>query len=662
MIKKKRLLKSVLPASFIKIYEKELLEEDENRKSEKQGSKPAIVENNAHKKPKASTRDIDTFASFLGSQSDEEESSDDMQDVYPTTMDDYVIRLDTQLTETPNTNYVKSNELYIPPRHLFTSRRNIFTAKDVNQNKDSRKNDTRTDSTSLDIIQPSTNIDMNNTSSKPNIIQTNNNKSHTNDQPRITSTITLKKRNISKGNLDEESIEDNRIRGAGYRVPSGNLGRHKNRQARSKTSVKRRTPKSSIAIQKPVNIAPTFVQPIPIRDNPTPQRRRKRPKRCKDDIYVHAPVSSRIWSDKSGQLPDTNMRMFFKGSDFSSRKAFDDIYVGTQHTARYDSAPLKDGDSSDLTRNAKNPARIKEYIFDIQHSLHVVHSLQSVAKRIKHLYDHDLRRIKGLKDTVYLHHQLLAPLLSATPNLKSAYSRHKDTYAELNLFDKHLLWTNITIEESRIIDYMFFKVSRDLLQACSNAKESDTELPHHDHFYTFVSICLTQWIPCHTYENRIQLTELFMIHIRSLAWQIPRLVEEYSHKLLPWRSIVKLLIYILDWSCRLHHLGVHPIDWCVTECTQIMMDILVYIGYDSIRSKSTTREYLVEAWVCLIQIITVSSKESGYYFYEQVFIDQLIDSIKRKSRASDSYEFEKRKTTRLWAESLNYILDAYMML
>ncbi|KAI7900671.1 uncharacterized protein BX663DRAFT_517202 [Cokeromyces recurvatus] len=670
MIKKKKLLKSVLPASFVKIYKKELLEEDKLLKSEKQSSKSAMKSttksttstnvsgSSSVLEASKAIKDNEISTISFESQSDEEDkSSDDMQDLYTTTMDDYVIKLDTQSIKDSNLSHIKSNELYIPPRYSFTSRRNIFS-KDDDSSKDTRKNMTiqaGTNQTSSNIPTSFVNSDANNTVFQASNISVNSNQLHPDN--RLDVIYPLMKRNTSMDNLHEEPIEDNRVRGFGYRTSSSNKKNPRSGKSKSRNNAKKITPKSSIAIEKPTNITSSTVQSISIRNNPAPQRRRKRPKRCKDDIYIHAP--SRIWNDRSGQMPDTNRRMFFKDFDHLPRKAFDDIYVGTQHTARYTLVDNYKGSS--LTSAIEDPLQMKGHIIDIKANLPLVYSLQSVVKRIKHLYDYDLQRIKGLKDTVYLHHQLLAPLLSATPNLKSAYRKFRKTYAELNLFKKHLLWTNITMEESHIIDYMFFKVSRDILLACSNKKDNEKDLPGHDYFYTFVSICLTQWIPLHAYESRIQLTELFMIHIRSLAWQILRLVDEYSQLTLPWRSIVKLLIYILDWTCRLHHLGVHPIDWSVTECTQIIMDILVYIGYESIRFNSNTKDYLVEAWIFLIQIMSVSSKESGYYFYEQVFIDQLMDSIKRKSRASDSYEFEKRKTTRLWAETLNYILDTYMM-
>jgi hypothetical protein len=129
----------------------------------------------------------------------------------------------------------------------------------------------------------------------------------------------------------------------------------------------------------------------------------------------------------------------------------------------------------------------------------------------------------------------------------------------------------------------------------------------------------------------------------------------------PWRAVIKAMLFILDWTCRLHHLGIDRAFWSVADCIQMLMDWLVYIGYDAIRNQNESQHYVIEAWICIIQLLSVSDRHGGYYYNEHIFISQLTKSIQEKSRIT-MVEYEKRKTTRLWAESLNLLLRNHMML
>ncbi|KAL7333130.1 hypothetical protein PS15p_202073 [Mucor circinelloides] len=625
VLKKKKTLKSILPASFLKIYQKELLEEDKLRKTPKKrtaNSNTTPTTSNAKytSASSASRADPDVFAAFLGSQSDDsDDDSDDMQDAYPT-LDDYVTRLDyaTQIPSTTQQHQVGSIK--------STSDMLDFFEKSAAHSPRQPQSISRSNSNSGPLRQ----THLHSTTGSPS---------------------TLSRQHPQSVNKPvypaEESIEDNRIQ----RYHQG--ASSKKSTTRAKKPVKR-APRSSIAIKRPAN-NPKKPSSIPIRDNPAPKKRRKKVKRTRDDIYCHAPNSYRAWNDRSGQAPDNNGRTFFRESMDTPRMAFDDIYVGTRQYVRYANESLHGDRFNDLFDHQQN-----EHVKKKLNAL-VIHTLPHVISRVRHLHDYDLRRILGLKDTVYLHHRLLAPLLSAIPNLKSAYKHLEGNYANLVLFDKHLLWRNVVPENERLIAHLFYKVSDDMYKVCKEEFPlDDKELPGHDHFYTFVSVCLTQWIPLHPYEDRIQLTEIFMRYIRYLGRFVPKLVEEHKAGNLAWRPIIKLMVYILDWTCRLHHLGVHQIDWSVTQCTKSLIDILVFIGFDDI--KSCSKDYLAEAWICLLQIMSVSSKTSGFYFYEQVFLDQITESIKTKSKDLGVYEFDKRRTTRLWAETLNLVIEKYMTL
>lgn len=637
VLKKKKTLKSVLPASFLKVYQKELLEENqlrkaprkrtENTNAQKSNTATASSSTRHTSSPLTSRADPDVFAAFLGSQSDDSgDDSDDMQDAYPT-LDDYVTRLD-YATHIPT-----------PQQHQMGS---VTSTRDI-----------------LDFFESSAAHSSARSPKQPHPISRSNSNSGSFRQSHLKAGAFSQAGSSSPLSIQhpqsvnkpvypvDESIEDNRIQ----RYHQGTSTRKSTTKA--KKSVKR-APRSSIAIKRPAN-SPRKLPSILIRDNPAPKKRRKKVKRTRDDIYCHAPNSYRAWNDRSGQAPDNNGRAHFQSSVDTPRMAFDDIYVGTRQYVRYANESLNGHRFNQLFDQQQNE-QAKEKL-----KMLVIHTLPQVISRVRHLQDYDLRRISGLKDTVYLHHRLLAPLLSAIPNRKSAYKHLQGNYVDLTLFDKHLLWRNVVPENERLIAHLFYKVSGDIHKVCKDEFPlDDKELPGHDYFYTFVSICLTQWIPLHPYESRIQLTEIFMRYIRYLGRLVSRLVEERKTGDLAWRPIIKLMVYILDWTCRLHHLGVHQIDWSVTQCTKSLIDTLVIIGFADV--KSCTNDYLAEAWICLLQIMSVSSKASGFYFDEQVFLDQMTDSIKTKSKDLGVYEFEKRKTTRLWAETLDFVIERYMTL
>ncbi|KAK4515898.1 uncharacterized protein ATC70_010856 [Mucor velutinosus] len=617
VLKKKKTLKSILPASFLKIYQKELLEEDRLRKAPKKRtvstnaskSNTATTSSNTRHASSCSTSraDPDVFAAFLDSQSEGSgDDSDDMQDAYPT-LDDYVTMMD-YATQIPNTQQHQAGSA--TPTGDNTD---FFESSAAHSSKRTLK-------------QTQLNAGISSRAGSPSPLSR--------QHPQSVYPV-------------EEPIEDNRIQ----RYHQGTSSRKWTTKAKK---LVKRAPRSSIAIKRPAD-GPKKPSSIPIRDNPAPKKRRKKVKRTRDDIYCHALNSYRAWNDRSGQAPDNNGRAYFQRSVDTPRMAFDDIYVGTRQYVRYANESLHGDRFNELFDQQQNE-HIKEKL-----NVLIIHTLPNVISRVRHLQDYDLRRISGLKDTVYLHHRLLTPLLSAIPNLKSAYKHLQDNYVDLILFDKHLLWRNVVPENEWLLAHLFYKVSGDIVKICKEKFPlDDKELPGHDHFYTFVSVCLTQWIPLHPYEDRVQLTELFMRYIRYLGQFVPRLVEECNTGDLTWRPIVKLMVYILDWTCRLHHLGVHQIDWSVTQCTKSLIDILVFIGFGEI--KSCTKDYLAEAWICLLQIMSVSSKTSGFYFDEQVFLDQMTDSIKKKSKDLGVYEFDKRKTTRLWAETLNFVIEQYMLL
>jgi hypothetical protein len=671
LMKNRKALKGVLPASFLKIYASQIEDEMKSRKRAKPSKSTTskfTTQSNTRAKERGTRNIEDIFASFRESESENDaEDSEDASDAY-STMDDYVERLDSQIS----LNSGNSNTFRIPAKYSNVSHTNIFSGNRT-QSSNSQNSTQRFIQSTLQTVP------INQSCRSPLVYNTNSIPSQY--EQNINS---MKSPSIARDKLSnhqsklqdythlyplEESTEDNRVN-ALYNQPKPNsaikTSSVKRSVSKSNSNGRRKTPKSSIAIGNPLKDH-DLKYSFQIRDNATPQRRRKRPKRPRDDIYIHAPTFTWYKHDRSGQTPDNTIRTFIRESNSPLRKAFDDIYVGTRQSARYGTREFRDirqdHDQDNLNNETEDYSNDQRHFFNESLGFHDIHSLHNVIKRIRNMHDHDLRRIRGLGDTVYIHHRLLQPLMSENPNLKSAYQHFQQEFEDLYLFGRHYTWQNINYDEKGIIDFLFSKATQDIYHACVYRQEKEheiTDIPHHDHFYTFVSICLTQWIPCHPYKERVQLVDLFLEHIRSLTGLIPKLVED-TRLDTPWKPIIKLLLFILDWTCRLHHLGIHPLDWAVTDCTRYLMDILVFIGYEDIQSTTNCKEYIVEAWICLIQIMTVSSNGCGYYFHERIFVNQLTDSIKRKSKASSSYEYEKRKTTRLWAETLNRILDKHIL-
>lgn len=477
--------------------------------------------------------------------------------------------------------------------------------------------------------------------------------------------VNLSNRNIP---VNAEAIEDNRVT------------RHRNNDRHTRQP----TPQSSIAIVKPNNTRVRNPNLIKIKQNPAPSKRKRRKlKRTRDDIHIHQPYYR---SHRAGKMPSASMggiqqnveninhyqseREINTGQNYRGmfindklpRRPFDDIYMNTKRQLWYKNDLIYIGNYDITDYLDQRPTQAK-----FERSKPTIYTLQHVTKQVEKLVDHELRRVIGLKDTVYWHHHLLQPLLSDTPNRKSAYEKFKGTYSTLVLFDQLYHWRHIHPRKGSLLIPLFARVFDDLQHMCADdalnkQKDLDGELPGHDHFYVFVSICLTQWVPLYPYESKLQLAEMFANQVRGLSKMVVKLVEGRPFETVPWRAVVKTLLFTLDWTCRLHHLGIDRQAWSVSECIKTLMDVLVYIGYDSIRNAAEARVYVVEAWVCILQILSVSDKYAGgYFFNEHIFITSLTDSINRKSRITE-LEFEKRKTTRLWAESLTLILTKHMML
>ncbi|KAF7722755.1 hypothetical protein EC973_002709 [Apophysomyces ossiformis] len=150
-------------------------------------------------------------------------------------------------------------------------------------------------------------------------------------------------------------------------------------------------------------------------------------------------------------------------------------------------------------------------------------------------------------------------------------------------------------------------------------------------FYSFVSACLTQWIPTVLEKERRELIELFRAEIARLCGRILVMSDGANDQLNPletelppkWKSLVELLLYSLDWSCRLQLLD--PVEsghrWSVEHCARQLMWLLLWIGPQQAQVHNTEKEdmiveskhpVVVEAWICLIHLLVSENQYIAY--------------------------------------------------
>lgn len=486
-----------------------------------------------------------------------------------------------------------------------------------------------------------------------------------------TSNRTSQNASIPDTSVDQsQAMEFNRISRQG--IPSAG-----NKRTIQLTGTSRRPiAKSSATNARPANRSTGRAKPT----GTATTKRKRRPRKAMDDIYVHKPYflspmfnssdrANEAGNQGSGYSRVNKTRENHRASNVNNnenvfhrddlpRKAFDDIYMNTKRQSKYytcNDIYIGNYDISDyLNRNVVHK--------DSTNRIVPIYSLDEVIKRVRDFKNPDLRGIIGLQNTVYIHQQLIVQLISKNLNEKCAYPQFKESHSDLILFGKRYYWKQINSEGTHIIRDFFAKVLQDILHFCRNDEyrpvvDEFGDLPDHEYFYVFVSLCLTQWIPMFPVKEQNELILFLTYHVRSLAYSLTKLVEIRHHEKIGWKPIVKLLLYLLDWTCRLELLHMDRKIWSVIEFSQIMMDVLVYIGYE--RVKKENNQYLIEAWICLILIMSVSNRKHGYHLNEAIFLNQMTSSIQRKSRELTSYEYKKRRTIKLWAETLDYILNKH---
>ncbi|CEI92260.1 hypothetical protein RMCBS344292_06527 [Rhizopus microsporus] len=296
--KNKNILKGVLPASFLKVYERELNEE-EKRSTSRTARHSALRKRKSDNNKNISTLD-QPFDAFLGSQSEfNEDRSSEQYDSY---------------------RYASSTRLVHEKMHSKSqSSRSIHRTR----------------------------ID-------------------------------------EYFNHDTEAIEDNRI---------------PNRQS---TVQVRKT--SQVSTQRPASKA---------------KKKRKRPRRAMDDIYIHPQPKARTHLSQHRSFQQTLDDM-----SISSKRAYNDGHFTVQRP------------SVEWVRNVAEYLRSTKNAASLRPIPKYTLSLAEVVEKIQRVFDPDLRCSVRLKNTVYLHHRLLQPLLSTRPNSKRAYAHLKSSFENPVIFHR----------------------------------------------------------------------------------------------------------------------------------------------------------------------------------------------------------------------------------
>ncbi|KAI9272501.1 hypothetical protein BY458DRAFT_508963 [Sporodiniella umbellata] len=569
----KNMLKGVLPASFLNVYQKELNEEERARM---ENSKRTVTSIKGKKPERKVNRLDEPFDAFLGSQTS------------------YLQNDESKL---------KSNGLFLGDTDDEPPQTSIFNFKPA-----------ETASYTTPILQP----------------------------------------RIDNATRHYESVEDNRVfqhgstlskRAAQPRINryfSSHNGTSSNRvQNPSKTSIPKATKK-----QVPQSVYSSSSKP-PQRASKAGaklnKKKRKIRKRTMDDIYIHQYHHHvRPRADSPSIAKVCSNRTLDDSAIFSKR-----IYNDDHMTVQKPPVVQWVRDMAEFLRSTKNAASLNPLPKYTQ-------SLEQIVEQLQRVFDPDLRCTTRVTDTVYLHHRLLQPLLSTQPNAKRAYAHLKAKLEQPCVFSRNLIWTSIYHRRSHI-QSLFQCAAREVVKAGTDLNSEPTDIPDLDTFYTFVSVYLTQWLPLQDPAHVITMTEVFGQEVREMAHRMHHTVS--TQPIGSWRLIVKTMLFVLDWTCRLHLIGINPEEWSVTRCTQILINILVTIGYACI----TTREkpFVIEAWVCLFQVMTVSSNSGGYYFSDQSLIQQFRNAINQRSNKVGWID-QGTSIETCWTHAFQHILEKYM--
>ncbi|KAG1469177.1 hypothetical protein G6F56_003404 [Rhizopus delemar] len=579
----KNILKGVLPASFLNVYQRELNEEEKNRSAQSKRTLAVAKEKRQNAEERSSRLD-EPFDAFLGSQS----------------------------------NYMENEQ---PEEHTHNDQSQISVPDSESQSLWTRPHNRRT-------IQPR--ID-NYTSDNVEAIEDNRTfqyYSRTSSSKKITQP---KINHYLSSNV--EAMEDNRVFQSYNRAPTQILSSKRQTQNTAYRSTHRSSQKTSQRATQKASQTGTKAHI---------KKRRKVRKKTMDDIYVHQ--YQRIRPHISN-IPINRSRY----------RTLDDIDVSSKRTYNDDHTTVRKPpvewvqNMAEFLRTTKNAAILKPLP-------KYTHSLEQVVERLQRIFDPDLRCSSKLKDTVYLNHRLLQPLLSTQPNSKRAYAHLKTILEQPVIFRRNVFWPSINPKQQKFVESLFQHANREITKVCSDIYLETSAIPDLDTFYVFVSVYLTQWLPLQDPTHVMIMTEVFGQEIRRMANRMcfivkTRLVES-------WHMVVKTMLFVLDWTCRLHLIGVNELEWSVTKCTQMLIDILVTIGHECIETQE--KPYVIEAWICLLQIMTVSSNSGGYYFSDEVFMRQLRHSISHK-KSKVGWIVNDTPVETWWTNALYHILEKYML-
>jgi hypothetical protein len=414
------------------------------------------------------------------------------------------------------------------------------------------------------------------------------------------------------------------------------------------------------------------------------RRRRHKIRKTTDDIYIRP--SRHYWND------ETIDRMFIRQGNQNQHHrqrmvSQDDISVGPSfkptttwhktkitwihHIEEYLRSEKIDHRSSNHAIRALKE-REKKRLSTTQHAHHHPQQQQqqhqqrkepqnitvaSVLERVGDLVDADIRTTVGLSNTVYLHHRLLPSLLSEARNQQKYFLRFNSLLQHPIIHNTRLSWQDVVPAQQKMIRGWFWKAFCDITNTFQ-AQELTTIDPT---FYIFVSVCIGRWIPSLKGDTEMAMIKIFNTETRIFVSQICQFITQNmaSSPFIPWKVVIEAMLFALDWKCRLFNLGADEAIWPLTELTSNLIQLLVEIGPERLTMESAS--YVSEAWICLLQIMSISTESERYRFDEHLFLSQLekwVDVKASKETWSKSYKTQAMKQ---WAIAFKYIFDNYML-
>ncbi|KAI8985193.1 hypothetical protein BDB01DRAFT_789276 [Pilobolus umbonatus] len=358
------------------------------------------------------------------------------------------------------------------------------------------------------------------------------------------------------------------------------------------------------------------------------------------------------------------------------RYALDDIYVRSSKQSHTPQKPLRVHDDINIGTNQLRMTRSSEWLHQMQNRNPRMKWVPNVNDRVRatlrsnrpdttrvEISEEPYKNYSTIEDIIdqalmidyqsiqifhshdlYLNHGLLPSITSKTEDSKNALMKLRSTHSQLQLFGLPYEWADFARSTDTLSD-VFYKA----LHLISNIYDGMTPFTSQinsqlEYFYLFVTLYISQWMQCHTEDeesvspiiDEIRTAQNFLSGMISL--------DDHKHR----EMILKALLFILDWKCRLYD---KINNQSIIEWFGDTVRYLISMGPDSVYLHYQSND-IMETWLCLFQL--VSSKL--YELQKDVFLTQIVDSI---SKCNPGVDHEKLKDK--WKIALASMIERYLL-